>query len=98
MRRELEDLNVTLERQVAVVAERGEELEVARRERARADELVEKAREGSVWSTTWDEVRRVLVDGVERMLSLAGERERRAAVEEVAARAEHVARGSSSTR
>ena len=46
-----------------------------------------------MWSTTWDEVRRVIVDGVERMLSLAGESERRAAVEEVAARAEHVARG-----
>jgi len=91
--RELEALNVTLERQDADLAERLGELEAARRERARADELVEKAREGSVWSTTWDEVRRVIVDGVERMLSLAGERERRAAVEEVAARAEHVARG-----
>jgi chromosome segregation protein len=90
---ELEELNATRERQAAVVSERSAELEAARRERMRADELVEKAREGSVWTTTWDEVRRVIVDGVERMLSLAGESERRAAVEEVAARAEHVARG-----
>ena len=69
------------------------ELLAARQARERAEELVEKAREGSVWSTTWEEVRRVIVDGVERVIAERDERERLLAAGEVAAQAERVARG-----
>ena len=65
----------------------------ARQARERAEELVEQAREGSVWSTTWEEVRRVIADGVERVLAQRDERERQSAAAEVAAQAERVARG-----
>jgi chromosome segregation protein len=91
--RELDALRETRDGQVKVVEDLGRELELAREERARAEQLVEKAREGSVWSTTWDEVRRVIREGVQRMLTLADEGARRAAADEVAERAEHVARG-----
>ncbi len=66
---------------------------LARQARERAEELIEKARAGSVWSTTWEEVRRVLADGVERIIAGRDEGERRVAAGEVAAQAERVARG-----
>jgi chromosome segregation protein len=91
--RELEDLQRASEREAARVGELEGELLSARRARARADELVQKAREGSVWSTTWEEVRQVIVDGVKRVLAQPDERARMDAAGEVAAKAEHVARG-----
>ncbi len=87
------ELDQARESELARVAELDGELMLARQARERAEELVEKAREGSVWSTTWEEVRRVLVDGVERMIAGRDERERRTAAAEVAAHAERVARG-----
>ena len=87
------ELDATREQESARVAELDRELLLARQARERAEELVEKAREGSVWSTTWEEVRRVLVDGVERIIAGRDERERLTAAGEVAAHAERVARG-----
>jgi chromosome segregation protein len=91
--RELEGLQGAGELEAARVQELEGELLAARRARARADELVEKAREGSVWSATWQEVRRVIEEGVKRVLAKPSERERLVAAGEVAAQAEHVARG-----
>ena len=90
---ELEGLRAASARQGARVQELERELEQARQARGRADELLEKARQGSVWSVTWAEVRRVIEEGVKRVLAEPGERERRVAVGEVAADAERVARG-----
>jgi chromosome segregation protein len=90
---ETAELDATRERELARVGELDTELLLARQARERAEELVEKAREGSVWSTTWEEVRRVLVDGVERIIAARDERERLTAAGEVAAQAERVARG-----
>jgi chromosome segregation protein len=90
---ELEDLLSAGERERTLLDGLASELLAARQARARADELVEQAREGSVWSSTWKEVRRVIEDGVKRVLAQPGERERIAAAGEVAAQAEHVARG-----
>ncbi len=96
-RREIELATEALEgereRERARVSELERELVEARRARERAEELVEKAREGSVWSSTWEEVRRVLVDGVERIIAGRDEQERLRAAGEVAAEAERVARG-----
>src|SRR5439155_11769711 len=68
-------------------------LQQAREARARAEELVQKAREGSVWSVTWLEVRRVIAEGIEHALVKPDERARRQAAGEVADRAERAARG-----
>ncbi len=68
-------------------------LAAAREERSRAEGLVEQAREGSVWSSTWQEVRRVIEQGVKRLLAEPDEQRRVSAASEVAARAEEVARG-----
>jgi chromosome segregation protein len=93
LKRALDELGATRDRQRAVSGELAGELAAARRERERAEELVEQARAGSVWTTTWDEVRRVILEGVERMASLISDRERQVAAEQVAERAQHVARG-----
>ncbi|MDQ6811531.1 MAG: AAA family ATPase, partial [Actinomycetota bacterium] len=93
VKQELEGLRLAGEREQARVREIEQELDGARAARARAEELLSKARDGSVWSSTWDEVRRVLVDGVESVLAQADESARRLAAGEVAARAEQVARG-----
>ncbi|MGO8904566.1 MAG: chromosome segregation SMC family protein [Solirubrobacteraceae bacterium] len=65
----------------------------ARQARERSEQMVEKAREGSVWSETWQEVRRVIEDGVEHVIAQRDERARREAAAEVSATAERVARG-----
>jgi len=90
---EIGELEGTRERELASVQELDRELAAAREGRERAEGLVEKAREGSVWSSTWEEVRRVIADGVERVIALRGEGERIAAAQEVATHAERVARG-----
>ncbi|MFI4984723.1 MAG: chromosome segregation SMC family protein [Solirubrobacterales bacterium] len=90
---ELNELQGESEREAGRVEDLEGELRSARHARSRADELLEKAREGSVWSSTWDEVRRVIVDGVKRVLAQPDERARTAAAGEVANEAEHVARG-----
>jgi chromosome segregation protein len=91
--RELEGLQAASVRDAGRVQELERELGEARQARRRADELLEKARQGSVWSVTWAEVRRVIEEGVKRVLAQPGERERQIAVGEVAAHAERVARG-----
>ncbi|HWX75305.1 MAG TPA: hypothetical protein VNZ05_08360, partial [Solirubrobacteraceae bacterium] len=90
---ELSGLREAGERAAALVREREAELGAARQERARADELVAKAREGSVWSVTWQEVRRVIADGLRRALASPDEGARGRAVNEAAEQAEQVARG-----
>jgi chromosome segregation protein len=90
---EIGELERTRERDVAALQALDAELIDARRARERAEELVENARQGSVWSTTWQEVRRVIVEGVERVISKRDEHERLAAAGEVSAEAERVARG-----
>jgi chromosome segregation protein len=90
---ELADLHDAGEAQAGRVRELEHELALARQARARADELVQKAREGSVWSVTWQEVRRVIADGLRRALSSPDERARAQVVGEVAEHAEQVARG-----
>jgi chromosome segregation protein len=90
---ELEELIGAGERERAQVQELQGELLAAQQARARAVELVEQAREGSVWTVTWKEVRRVIEVGVKRVLAQPDERERLLAAGEVAAEAEHVARG-----
>jgi chromosome segregation protein len=91
--RELEGLQAASVREAARLQELERELEEARQARSRADELLEEARQGSVWSVTWAEVRRVIEEGVKRVLAEPGERERQVVVGEVAAHAERVARG-----
>ncbi len=90
---ETEELEGARALELARVGELERGLLAAREARERAEELVEKAREGSVWSTTWQEVRRVLVDGVERIIAGPDEHQRARAAGEVAAQAERVARG-----
>jgi chromosome segregation protein len=91
--RQLEGLHAASMRQAAALQELERELEDARQAGGRADELLEKARQGSVWSVTWAQVRRVIEEGVKRVLAEPDERERQVAVGEVAAHAERVARG-----
>jgi chromosome segregation protein len=89
----LEELQGRHARELAHGQELEEGLLAARQACGRAEQLVDKAREGSVWSTTWDEVRRVIADGVKRVIAKRDEAERMAAVGQVAAEAERVARG-----
>jgi chromosome segregation protein len=90
---EIEELERTHAEQLAHARRLEDELRAAREARARADELVESAREGDVWSTTWQEVRRLIVEGVERVIAQPDEHERQLGAAEVAAKAERVARG-----
>ena len=90
---ELRGLREAVEREAARVRQLKQTLQQAREARARAEELVQKAREGSVWSVTWLEVRRVIAEGIEHALVKPDERARRQAAGEVADRAERVARG-----
>ena len=93
LERELGELEHACAREQQRVGELDEELARAREARARADQLVAGAREGSVWSATWEEVRRVITAGVQRVLRAGDERAREDAAAEVAAEAEQVARG-----
>jgi chromosome segregation protein len=69
------------------------ELEAARGDRMRAEERLEAARAGRIWTTTWGEVREVISEGVERVLSLSDKRARELEIGEMADRAERLARG-----
>jgi chromosome segregation protein len=69
------------------------ELDDARREHEHAEERLEGARNGRIWSMTWDEVRRVILDGVKRVLALGEERGREIAVRELADQAELLVKG-----
>ena len=86
-----------LEREGERHAGRAEELrgalDGAREKRDRAEEMVAKAREGGVWSTTWQEVRSVIEDGLRQALDEPDERARTRALDQVVTRAEEVARG-----
>ncbi|HWX73949.1 MAG TPA: hypothetical protein VNZ05_01495, partial [Solirubrobacteraceae bacterium] len=93
LEQELSGLREEHARAAQRAAELERELETARAERARADELLAQAREGSVWSGTWQEVRRVIADGLARALAQSEESARAAAIGETAEQAERVARG-----
>jgi chromosome segregation protein len=90
---QLQTLLSDAERLEATVRELEQRLAGARDERERAEALVQQAREGSVWSATWQEVRRVLTEGIERVLKVDEAQARQRAAGEVAQRAEEVARG-----
>jgi chromosome segregation protein len=75
------------------VAQMETELEGARRAHEHAEERLEAARSGRIWSMTWDEVRQVILDGIERVLALGDRREREIAAGEVAERAELLVKG-----
>jgi chromosome segregation protein len=93
LREELGDLRAEAERGAARVHALEQEVREAREARERAEELVAQAREGSVWSATWQEVRRVIADGVARALRASDEAARVKVTEEVTDEAERVARG-----
>jgi chromosome segregation protein len=90
---QLQSLLADAERQAGAERELERRLASARGERERAEVLVAQAREGSVWSATWQEVRRVLAEGIEQALKVGDPQARLRAAGEVAQRAEHVARG-----
>ncbi len=90
---EMEQLQATRERELERVKQLEVELVAARQAREQAEALLEQARAGGVWSTRWEEVRRVIVDGVERALGHRDRREREQAASDVAEQAERVARG-----
>jgi chromosome segregation protein len=90
---ELQDLRAQARQGAERVAELEQEVRAAREARTRAEELVAQAREGSVWSATWQQVRQVIADGVARALRAADERSRAQVASEVTDEAERVARG-----
>ena len=90
---EISDLERARERELHTLKALEEELADAQKARERAEALVEEARRGSVWSTTWEEVRRVIAEGVERVIAEHEGPARLLAAREVSAQAERVARG-----
>jgi chromosome segregation ATPase len=66
--------------------------ERAGRRSADADPGAGAERGGDFWSQAWEQVRRVIADGIERVLAQADERRRQVVAGEVAAEAERVAR------
>jgi len=90
---EISGLERAQERELLALKALEEEFGDAQKARERAEALVEEARQGSVWSTTWEEVRRVIAEGVERVISEHEGPARLLAAREVSAQAERVARG-----
>jgi chromosome segregation protein len=86
-----------LERERALAADRLAELEVeletAREEHGRAEERLEAARAGRIWTTTWSEVRELIAKGVRGLLVVEGEQEREQAIGKLADQAERLAQG-----
>ncbi len=68
------------------------ELAQARSAHEQATERLHAERAGRMWENSWSEVRRVIADGVRRVLGLPSEREREQAANEVVDHAERVAR------
>jgi chromosome segregation protein len=93
LERDLRGLQGEAERHAARAAELEQSLSAAREERERAEEMVAKAREGGVWSATWQEVRRVIEAGLQEALREGDEHSRELALDRAIARAEEVARG-----
>jgi chromosome segregation protein len=93
LEREMESLEGEREQAIGQLAQIEVELATAREKRKRAEERLEAARAGRIWTATWSEVRTVIVDGVEHVLSLDDKRQRELAVGELADRAERLARG-----
>jgi chromosome segregation protein len=93
LEREMEGLEGEREQAIGQLAQIEIELAAAREKRKRAEERLEAARAGRIWTTTWSEVRTVIVDGVEHVLSLGDKRQRELAVGELADRAERLVRG-----
>jgi chromosome segregation protein len=93
LEREIGGLEDEREQAIGQLAQIEVELAAAHEERKRAEERLEAARAGRIWTTTWSEVRTVIVDGVEHMLSLDDKRQRELAAGELADRAERLARG-----
>jgi chromosome segregation protein len=71
------------------------EVELAQATEARrtAAERLHAERTSRSWERSWSEVRKVIADGVSRVLALAGERERERELADVVDHAERVARG-----
>jgi chromosome segregation protein len=79
----------TQEHLAQVKAERA----LAAEEHRRATERLKAAHGNRLWSTTWSEVRELIVDGVERMLALTDKSAREKAVIELATQVERLASG-----
>jgi chromosome segregation protein len=90
--RALDAMSTELQQSKARVEALETERQGAAEERARADRRLAEARDGRAWAGTWSEVRRVIEAGVKRVLGLSQEQQRAAAVRELAAEAEGVAR------
>jgi chromosome segregation protein len=91
--RELAGLELGCAQAGELVARAATELEDARHAHEHAEERLDAARNGRIWSMTWDEVRQVILDGVERVLALGEEREREIAAGEVVDQAELLVKG-----
>jgi chromosome segregation ATPase len=70
-----------------------DELAAARESHRRAAERLQAARAGRVWSVAWSEVRKLIVEGVERVLALSDEHERAQAVGGMVDEVERLVRG-----
>jgi chromosome segregation protein len=93
LERELTGLELGCVQAGELVAQAATELEDARHAHEHAEERLDAARGGRIWSMTWDEVRQVILDGVERVLALGEEREREVAAGEVVDQAELLVKG-----
>jgi chromosome segregation protein len=91
--REIAGLEGELKRAAERLAEIEVEVNEARDGHRRAEERLEAARAGRIWTATWSEVRELIADGVRQLLALDGERERELAIGELADRAERLAQG-----
>jgi chromosome segregation protein len=94
---QLSEQTQALEREHArLAAELGRlrsELEDARSRSECAAARREAARAERSWESSWSEVRRIIVDGIKRIMELTAEAGRESAAQEVADQAERVARG-----
>jgi chromosome segregation protein len=93
LERELESLDRERTKMQERVARDRAERDAAAEEHRRATERLEAARGNRLWSTTWGEVRELIVDGVERILVLAGKPAREAAAAKLATQVERLASG-----
>jgi chromosome segregation protein len=89
--RDIEGLADALRQAQAGVAELEAELQDTREAREEADARVRAMRAGNFWSATWEEVHRVVAEGIERALARS-EQERPLASDEAASEVERLVR------
>jgi chromosome segregation protein len=92
LEREVEGLERELAQSTGELAQIELKLATTREDRKHAEERLEAARAGRIWTTTWSEAHKAIADGVEHVLSLDDKREREVAVRELVDRVERLAR------